>query len=74
MSSYQIIGLITQLLFLALGVYVYLFSRGMVRFGDEKARERAETFRKENATWMRYLGLALAAIMLANIYFSLTGR
>ena len=74
MSSYSTIGLITQLLFLALGVYVYLFSRGLVRFGDEAARKRAEAFRKENAGWMRILGLALAAIMLVNVVLALSGR
>ena len=63
------IALLIHLVFLAIGVYLYLFSRGLVRAGDVETRERAETFRKDNATWMRYLGLALAAIMLLNLVY-----
>ncbi|MGB3545416.1 MAG: hypothetical protein WBA17_00465 [Saprospiraceae bacterium] len=61
------IYLLIEFLFLALGIYVYLFSRGKINFRDGPARERAEEFRRENAGWMRILGLALAAIMLVNI-------
>ncbi|MEM6395119.1 MAG: hypothetical protein AAF741_02140 [Bacteroidota bacterium] len=60
-------GFIINLLLFALGVYVYLFSRGIIRFGSQEVRERSEQFRKENATWMRILGLALAAIMLVSL-------
>ncbi len=65
----SLIGLIIHLVFFAIGVYLYLFSRGLVRAGNMETRERAETFRKENATWMRYLGLALAAVMLLNLVY-----
>ncbi len=67
MTSYQIWGLVIQLLFLAIGVYLYLFSRGWIRFGNSEVRQKSEVFRVENAGWMRFLGLALAAVMLANI-------
>lgn len=60
-------GFIINLLLFALGVYVYLFSRGFIRFGSEEVRARSEQFRKENAGWMRILGLALAAIMLVSL-------
>ncbi|MEM9836048.1 MAG: hypothetical protein AAF828_06075 [Bacteroidota bacterium] len=73
-SSINIISLVVQFVFLALGIYVYLFSRGFIKFGDAAVRKRSETFRKENATWMRYTGLALAAVMLANIVLQLMGR
>ncbi len=61
------IGLLIDFFLLAIGIYVFLYARGVIRFGDAEVRERAETFRKENATWMRLLGLALAAISVVNI-------
>ncbi|MCP9237787.1 hypothetical protein [Lewinella sp. JB7] len=63
----SIIGLLIELFFLALGVYLYLFARGAVRVGTAESRARAEEFRRDNATWMRFLGLALAAVMLFNV-------
>ncbi len=63
------VGLTLELLFFALGVYVYLFSRGVFKAKDPDRQARVEAFRKENAGWMRLLGLALAAIMLVNIIF-----
>ncbi|MBB4077757.1 hypothetical protein GGR28_000358 [Lewinella aquimaris] len=63
----SIIGLVIELLFLALGVYLYLFARGAVKVGKPDTRSRAEEFRRDNATWMRLLGLALAAVMLLNV-------
>lgn len=65
------VGLIIQIIFLAIAIYVYLFSRGFVKFGSDEVRERSEAFRKENQIWMRYLSLALGAIMLANILLEL---
>lgn len=63
----EFLGLLVEILLLALGVYLYLFARGIVQVKDPDRRERAESFRQQNATWMRLLGLALAAIMLLNI-------
>jgi len=63
------IGLIIEIAFLAIGLYLYLFARGLVRFGNPEARARAEAFRQDNATWLRLLGLALAAIMAMNVIF-----
>lgn len=71
MTTYQTWGLVIQLVFLAIGLYLYLFSRGLIRFGSEELRERSEYFRRDNAGWMRVLGLALAAVMLANIVIGL---
>ncbi len=71
MTAYQMWGFIIQFLFLAIGLYLYLFSRGLIRFGSEEVRGKSEGFRKDNAGWMRVLGLALAAIMLANIVIGL---
>lgn len=63
----EFLGLIVEILLLALGVYLYLFARGIIKVKDPERRERAESFRQHNATWMRLLGLALAAIMLMNV-------
>ena len=63
-----IFGLLVNAAFFAIGLYLYLFARGLISFGKPEARARAETFRKDNATWMRLLGLALAAIMAINIF------
>lgn len=65
----SILSLIIQIVFLAIGLYLYLFARGLVSFGKPEARARAEEFRKDNATWMRLLGLALAAVMALNVVF-----
>ncbi|MTB50817.1 hypothetical protein [Lewinella sp. W8] len=65
----SVAGLVIEVIFFAIGLYVYLFARGFISFGKPEVRKRAEEFRKENATWMRLLGLALAAVMLLNIVF-----
>lgn len=67
----SLIGLIVEILLFALGLYLYLFARGLLRFGSAEARARAAAFRKDNGTWMRLLGLALAAIMGLNVFFHL---
>jgi len=59
----EFIGLVVELLLCALGVYLYLFARGLVKVRRPEIAERAEAFRNDNASWMRLLGLALAAIM-----------
>ena len=64
-----LVALLLHLVFFAIGTYMYLFSRGYIRSKEPEAQARAEAFRQENATWMRYLGLALAAVMLLNLFF-----
>lgn len=64
----SLFGLVFYTVFFAIGMYLYLFSRGIIRFGNEATRARAEEFRSENATWLRYLGLLVAAIMGANAF------
>ena len=61
------LGILFEILLFALGVYLYLFARGVIQVKDPERAARAEQFRSENATWMRLLGLALAAIMLLNL-------
>lgn len=64
-------GLLFEILFFLLGIYLYLFARGIVRTGNPDLRKRAESFRASNAWWLRLLGLAIAAIMGLNIYLHL---
>lgn len=61
-------SLVIELIFLGIGLYVYLFSRGLILPKEEEARQKAEAFRKSNATWMRILSLLLMAMMAFNIY------
>jgi hypothetical protein len=66
------IGLFFEFTFLALGVYVYLFSRGLIQFSNPDHRAKAEAFREQNKSWMRILSLGLIAIMSINIFLHIT--
>jgi hypothetical protein len=59
----DILGLLTEFIFLGIGIYVYLFAIGRINFKSPQALK----FRDDNATLLRYLSLALIAIMLVNI-------
>ena len=61
------LGLLIELLFLAMGVYIYLFSIGRLRSGDEQVQKRADEFRRRNGGWMRIGALLLIAMMAVNI-------
>lgn len=63
----EYLGLVFEILILVFAVYLYLFSRGKIKAKTAEAQKKADKFREENATWMRLLSLALAAIMLMNI-------
>lgn len=65
------LGLLVELLLLGLGLYIYLFARGMISFGAGERAEKAARFRAENGQLLRILALALMAIMLMNVLFSL---
>lgn len=67
----EYIGLLFEIVFLLIGVYVYLFFIGKVQAKDPKARAKGEAFRQKNG-WMRYAALALVAIMLVNVYLHIT--
>jgi hypothetical protein len=62
----EIIGLLFEFIFLAMGLFAYLFATNKIKFSDAQ-RPMADQFRKENGGWMRILGLALAAIMTLEI-------
>lgn len=63
----EYIGLLFEVLLTAIGVYVYLFSRGFVRSGNPEAQQKADAFRQSNGWWLRIAGLALMAFMGANL-------
>jgi len=56
----EFLGLLFEFLFLAIGIYLYLFAVGKVSTSDPKARLRAEAFRTKNGRWLRPLSLALS--------------
>lgn len=65
----EYLGLLLEFLFLAVGVYLYLFALGRLPVKDEKARQNAEAFRLKNGWWIRLAALALMAVMSVNIFF-----
>ncbi len=67
----EYIGLLFELVFLGLGIYLYLFAIGVVKFKKAAAREKAEAFRQENNRLLRILALALIAIMGVNVFIHL---
>lgn len=63
----EYLGLFVELMLLLAGVYLYLFAIGRLKFKEEATRRKAEQFRANNGTWLRYAALALTAIMIINI-------
>ena len=70
-KNMQYLGLLFEILILAFGVYVYLFSRGFFKVKDPEANKKMEDFRKENAGWMRILSLLLIALMTFEIILNI---
>ena len=67
----EYLGLLFEFLFLGIGVYLYLFARGLINAGSPDLQKRAESFRQANGWWLRLLALAIVAIMALNIYLHL---
>ena len=59
MTTY--LGLFFEFLFLFAGIYLYLFSRGLIK------TKQGASFLEENKTLIRFGSLALIAIMAINI-------
>lgn len=68
----EFLGLFFEIVFLFFGIYLYLFAVGKIEVKDSAKKEKAEAFRKDNATWMRIGSLALIAIMAVNIYLHIS--
>ena len=67
----QFIALFFEILILAFGVYIYLFSAGKLKVKDVEKQKQVETFRKENARWMRVLSLLLIALMSVEVFLNI---
>ena len=67
----EFLGILVELLLFGVGVYLYLFARGIITIKDAERKAKADAFREQNAGWMRILGLALAAIMGLNLLLHL---
>jgi hypothetical protein len=63
----KFLALFFEIIILSFGVYIYLFSTGRLKVKDAKLNEKAEEFRVENSTWMKWLSLLLIAIMTFEI-------
>mgnify|MGYP000120791265 CR=1 len=68
----EFLGILVELLLFGIGIYLYLFSRGMISVKDPERKAKMDAFREQNSTWMRILGLALAAIMGMNLVLHLS--
>ncbi|MDA8972680.1 hypothetical protein N9H15_02295 [bacterium] len=66
----KILALFFEIIILAFGVYIYLFSTGKLKVKDVKINEKAESFRKENSTWMRLLSLLLISLMSIEVFLN----
>ena len=66
----KILALFFEIIILAFGVYIYLFSTGKLKVKDVKLNEKAESFRKENSTWMRLLSLLLISLMSIEVFLN----
>ncbi len=67
----EILGLLIELVFLALAIYLYLFSIGKIKTKDESLQQKGDAFREKNGTWLRILSLAMTIIMLINVLLHL---
>ena len=69
---FDILSLIWELALFGIAVYGYMFSRGLITSKDPKQRKKMEQFRQENQ-WLLYVSLLLGAIMVINLYMTITG-
>ena len=69
--TWNLLGLLFEFLFLAAGVYLYLFAIGRLNFRSAENQKKAEAFRGQNGGLIRILALAMMAIAVANIFFSI---
>ncbi len=63
----EYIGLLFEIIFLGIGVYLYLFVRGFISQKDPKKQAKMDEFRKENGWWLRLAAIALISVMTINI-------
>jgi hypothetical protein len=64
----EYLGLLFEVVFFFVGLYVYLLSRGMIKVSDPELAKQFERAKKKFGWGIRLLSLALMAIMLLNIF------
>jgi hypothetical protein len=62
----EYIGLVFEIVFLMLGIWVYRFATGKIKFHATQ-QPLIERFRLENKGWMRLTSMLLTAIMMVEI-------
>jgi hypothetical protein len=62
----EYIGLVFEIIFLMLGIWVYRFSMGKIKFHSTQ-QPLIERFRLDNKGWMRFTSLLLTAIMSVEV-------
>lgn len=63
----EYLGLVFEIIFLVIGVYLYLFVRGFITQKDPEKQVKMDEFRKENGWWLRLAAIALISVMTINI-------
>ncbi len=63
----EYLGLVFEIIFLVIGIYLYLFVRGFITQKDSEKQAKMDEFRKENGWWLRLAAIALIAVMTLNI-------
>lgn len=63
----KFVALFFEIIILSFGVYIYLFSTGKLKVKDPKLNKKAEEFKNDNSSWMKWLSLMLIAVMTFEI-------
>ncbi len=63
----EYLGLFFEIIFLIIGIYLYLFVRGFVKQKNPEKQAKMDEFRKENGWWLRLAAIALISVMTINI-------
>mgnify|MGYP001552515486 CR=1 FL=1 len=63
----EYLGLIFEIVFFFIALYVYMLARGMVKVTDPALARQFDQMKKRFGPFIRILALALMAVMLLNI-------
>lgn len=67
----KFLALLLEIMILSFGIYIYLFSTGRLTVKDEEKNKKAEEFRKENGSWMKWMSLLLIAVMTFEVILNI---
>ena len=68
----QVISLVWELALFGIAVYFYLYMIGYFKGKNREQQRKMDEFRAKNG-WLKYASLFLGAIMIINLYLSITG-